>query len=124
MEVNKDNIRTFFAILINSSTLRNGQSIGGRKVRPCKLITATSVPLQFTKISPFPGVPSGKLAGLARYFASSMNSNTSRLSQAWFPSVTACAPHSKKFRYIFSVIPRPPAFSPLMIVTVGVYFFF
>ena len=101
MEVNKDNIRTFFAILINSSTLRNGQSIGGRKVRPCKLITATSVPLQFTKISPFPGVPSGKLAGLARYFASSMNSNTSRLSQAWFPSVTACAPHSKSFDIFF-----------------------
>lgn len=71
---------------------KNGSSSGGKNVRPCKLMTASSLPFAFTYVIPFPGVPSGKFAGRTKFGTSSIKSNISFLSHVWFPIVIASAP--------------------------------
>src|SRR5699024_8064922 len=95
----------FFASVIRSSMHRKGSFNGGRNVRPCILMMATSLPLTLIYTIPFPGVPSGKFAGRIMYSDSSINSKTSFLSHAWLPNVTTWAPHSRNCLYIISVIP-------------------
>jgi len=43
-----------------ASTPRNGQSMGGMNTRPCRLITATGMPIcESTTVNPRPGTPGG-----------------------------------------------------------------
>ena len=103
------------SVAINSSTLRNGSSIAGRKILPCRLITQYLTPfLTVPMYSPLPGLPSGKFAGRSSRGSCGMYSRISRLSQLWFPPVSTAMSVWRSSSASRGVMPKPEAeFSPL-----------